>query len=167
MRKFSVILFILALTVAGVTLWGILGADLGLSVEGVRALPQEEYELRFKRLSEQLENGGVRGIVYENTLEGGMDDYVILEYTILINNSGLIKAQMLEALVVPLKGDVLCFSQQEFDGMDINHSINAEAGRQIRLRCYLLTRKDMHAVRDIQISYYIWGNPFIRKITYG
>lgn len=167
MKKISAVLLILALITAGTTLWGIIGTDLGLSVEGVRALPQDEFELRFNRLSEQLENGSVRGIVYENTLNGEIDDYVILEYTILIKNAGLLKAQMLEAVVVPLKGDVLCFSQQEFDGMDVNYSITAEAGRQIRLRCYLLTRKEMHAVRDIQISYYVWGNPFIRKVTYG
>lgn len=167
MKKFAIFLFILALAVAGVTLWGVLGADLGLSVEGVRALPQEEFELRFKRLSEQLDNGGVRGVVYEDQLDGDMDDYVILEYTILVKNAGLIQTQMLEALVVPLKGDVLCFSQQEFDAMDINYSINADARRQMRLRCYLLTRKDLHAVRDIQVSYYVWGQPFIRKVTYG
>lgn len=167
MKKISIILFVLALAAAGTTLWGVLGAEIGLSVEGARALPQEEFELRFRRLSEQLANGGVRGVVYENSLEGEMDDYMILEYTILVSNTGLIKAQMLEALVVPLKGDVLCFSQQEFDAMDINRSIDADAGQQIRLRCYLLTRKDLHAVRDIQVSYYVWGNPFIRKVTYG
>ncbi len=167
MKKIAVILSILALAMLGVTLWGVIGAQLGLTVEGVRALPQSEFEQRFVRLSEQIENGGVRGVVYENSPLGPMDGYVILEYTIRVENQGLIPAQMLEALVVPLKGDVLCISQQEFDGMDVNAPVNAPAGRQMRLRCYLLTKKDQHAVRDLQVSYYVWGQPIIRKVTYG
>jgi len=49
----------------------------------------------------------------------------------------------------------------------VNSSIEAGAGQEITLTCYLLTRKDAHAVRDIQVSYYIWGNPFMLKVNYG
>ena len=167
MKKAAVIFSILAVIMLGLTLWGFSGARLELRVDSVRALAEEEYQARFSRLREQLNNGAVRGIVYEEQLDGDASDYVILEYTILVTNRGFIDAQMLEAAVVPIRGDVLCFSQQEAQGLDVNSSIEAGAGRQMRLRCYLLTQKGLHAVRDIQVSYYIWGNPFILKVQYG
>ena len=167
MKKLALVLLILALLTAGVTVWGFVHARMDLEVGNVRALPDNEFLPRFERLREQLRIQAVRGIVYEDAPLGEPDDYVILEYTIKVGNRGFITAQMLEAVVVPLKGDVLCYSMQEAQGMDVNSSIEAGAGRQIYLRCYLLTRKDLHAVRDIQVSYYIWGKPFILKVKYG
>lgn len=167
MRKLAVFCVLLMVLVVGVTLWGYAHARLSLTAQAVRALPREEHSVRFTGLRRQLDSGAVRGTVYDRKLQGGEDDYVILEYTISVANRGLVKARMLEAVVVPLAGDVLCFSQQEYDRQDVNSSIDVQPGRQVMLRCYLLTRKDAHAVREIQVSYYIWGNPFIVKVRYG
>lgn len=167
MKKAAALLFALAVIALGITLWGYAGARLELRVEQARALPEAEFAPRFERLREQLLNGGVRGVAYRDSLEGGREDYQIIEYTIFVGNRGLIRAEMLEAVVVPLAGDILCFPQQEMDGMDFNASIGVDALRQTRLRCYLLTRKDRLNVTDIQVSYYVWGNPFILKVQYG
>ena len=167
MRKIAAVSALLALVVLAVTLWGFAAARLELKVEGVRALPEEEFRQRFIRLKEQMATGAVRGTVYDEAPLGEADEYVILEYTIQVGNRGFIPAQMLEAVVVPVRGDVLCFSQQEAQEQDVNSTITVENGRQMMLRTYLLTKKSLHAVREIQVSYYIWGNPFILKVRYG
>ncbi|HPA61051.1 MAG TPA: hypothetical protein PLO90_05180 [Clostridia bacterium] len=167
MKKLAVFSVLLMALVVGVTLWGYANARLSLTAQAVRALPPEEHGTRFASLKRQLDSGAVRGTVYDKALRGGEDDYVILEYTISVANRGLVEARMLEAVVVPLAGDVLCFSQQEYDRQEVNSSIDVQPGRQVMLRCYLLTRRDAHAVREIQVSYYVWGNPFIVKVRYG
>ena len=167
MRKIAFVLALLALFLLGTTVWGFAAARLDLEVAGVRPLPEAEFRQRFARLKEQMQTGAVRGTVYEEAPLGEADDYVILEYTIKVGNRGFVPAQMLEAVVVPVRGDVLCFSQQEAQGQDVNQGIAANKGSQLMLRTYLLTRKSLHAVREIQVSYYIWGNPFILKVRYG
>lgn len=167
MKKLAAISLILALVTGAFTLWGFAGARLELRADRVRELDAQEYQARFERLKEQLNNRSVRGVVYGEALDGSASDYKILEYTITVRNRGLVRARMIEAVVLPLRGDILCYSQQEARNLDVNSSIEAGAGQEITLTCYLLTRKDAHAVRDIQVSYYIWGNPFMLKVNYG
>ncbi|NLW21211.1 MAG: hypothetical protein GXY84_07540 [Clostridiales bacterium] len=167
MKKAALIALLLALATGAVTLWGFAGARLEVSVNGARELPQSEYRARFERLRDQLAHEAVRGVVYGEALSGGAEDYKILEYTLTFRNRGLVRARMLEAVVRPQRGDILCYSQQEARGQDVNLSIDLPPGQQLTLTCYLLTRKDAHAVRDVQVSYYIWGNPFMLKVTYG
>ncbi|MGI6235269.1 MAG: hypothetical protein ACOYI6_08485 [Christensenellales bacterium] len=167
MRKIAFVLALLALFAAGITIYGFAATRLDLRVDNVRALSDQEYQARFARLREQMSLGAVRGIVYDDQPLGDADDYVILEYTIAVGNRGFIPAEMVEAVVVPVRGDILCFSQQEAENRDINQGITAPNGRETMLRCYLLTKKSLHAVREIQVSYYIWGNPYILKVQYG
>lgn len=167
MKLAAIILLVLALLIGGAAIWGFSNTRLDMEVEGVRVLDAAQQQAEFDRLSSLLMNNAVRGIVYDTDFTGSSGDYVILQYTIRVRNRGLVKAEMLEAQVVPVKGDVLCYSQQEAMGQDVNTSIEAAPGQELLFRCYLLTRKDLHAVRELHVSYYIWGNPFIIKLMYG
>lgn len=167
MRKLPFLLAALAIFAAGFTLWGYAGARLNLQVIAARELPENEFTVRFARLKEQHATHAVRGLVYEEDALGSAEDYKILEYTILARNAGLVEARMLEALVVPLKGDVLCYSQQEALGRDVNAPVNVRAGSRQEYKVYLLTLKGLPNSRDLQVSYYIWGNPFILKARYN
>lgn len=167
MKKAALILAVLALLVGGATVWGFANARLEMRVEGVQVLPAAEYRSEFDRLAGLLKNNAARGVVYDSALTGNAEDYVILQYTLLVRNRGLVKAEMLEAQIVPVKGDILCYSQQEALGQDVNLSFEVAPGQETRYRCYLLTKKDLHAVRDLHVSYYVWGNPFIITVKYG
>lgn len=167
MKTAAIILLVLALLIGGAAIWGFLNTRLDMEVEGVQVLDASQQQAEFDRLSGLLMHNAVRGLVYDTDFTGNSGDYVILQYTIRVRNRGLVKAEMLEAQIVPVKGDVLCYSQQEAMGKDVNDSIEAAPGQELLFRCYLLTRKDLHAVRELQVSYYIWGNPFIIKLTYG
>lgn len=167
MKKFALVLLALALLAGGAALWGFARAQLDMRVENVQVLPAADYREEFDRLAGLLRSGAARGLVYDPALTGNAEDYVILQYTIEVSNRGFIGAEMLEAQIVPVKGDVMCYSQQEALGQDVNLSFDVPAGQTARYRCYLLTRKDLYGVRDIRMSYYIWGNPFFIKLTYG
>ena len=167
MKKFALVLLAIALLFGGVALWGFARAQLDIRVENVQVLPASEYRDEFDRLASLLRAGAARGVVYDPALTGNAEDYVILQYTIQVSNRGFIRAEMLEAQIAPVPGDVMCYSQQEALGQDVNLSFDVPAGQTVRYRCYLLTRKDLHGVRDIRMSYYVWGNPFFIKLTYG
>lgn len=167
MKRFIILLVLLLIASLVLVTWGYAGAHLDIRIEGVVALQYEQYPQEFERILSLLANDAVRGIVYDPQLNGTKSDFVILEYTLVFRNAGLLSARMLEAQVVPVKGDVLCYSQQEARGQDVNLSIDVNPGREVRLRCYLLTRKDLHAVRDLQTSYYVWGTAYLKTVRYG
>ena len=167
MKKAALALAFIALVIGGLTLWGFMNAQLEIKVESVQALPAEVFQAEYERLVPLIQTNAARGLVYDPNLSGNAGDYVILQYTLLVRNRGLVKAEMLEAQVVPVKGDVLCYSQQEAMGQDVNLSFEVPPGRETRYRCYLLTRKDLHAVRDLHVSYYIWGNAIFLMVKYG
>ena len=167
MKTAAILLLILALLIGGAAIWGFSNTRLDMKVEDVQVLDASQQMAEFERLSSLLTHNAVRGLVYGGEFTGNAADYVILQYTIRVRNRGLVKAEMLEAQVVPVKGDVLCYSQQEAMGGDVNASIEAAPGQELLFRCYLLTRKNLHAVRELHVSYYIWGNPFIIKLMYG
>ena len=167
MKKIALFLLIIAILMGAVTIWGFYGMHLDVQAENVQILAYEQFPQEFHRIANLLSHSAVRGVVYDSQLDGSIHDYVILEYTIIFKNNGLLPAQMLEAQIVPIKGDVLCYSQQEARGQDVNLSLDVRPGQEVRLRCYLLTKKELHAVRDIQTSYYVWGTPFLITVKYG
>lgn len=166
MKITAIFLLALAIILFTLTMWGGGGGYLVVEIEGVKALTYEKYPQEFHRLLAMLGNNSVRGTVYQPEISGSLTDYVIYEYTLLFKNSGILPAQMLEAQIVPIKGDILCYSQQEAHGQDVNHEINVSPGKETRLLCYLLTTKDLHFIRDIQTSYYIWGKSYHLTVRY-
>lgn len=161
MRRFALVLLTLALVVGGLTVHGIASARLEVTIIKVDVLQASQYLEAFDNLAQLHAAGAVRGLVYDEAPLGPAEDYVILRYTLQWENKGFIPARMLEAVVLPLEGDVLCYAQQEAQGLDVNQPIDLAGRSQLNLSCFLLTRNDLPAVRDLQVSYYIWGNPFV------
>lgn len=167
MKKAALIFFVAALLLGGAVLWGFLNATLDIRAESVAPLQPKQERTELERLARLMEISAVRGVVYDAQPLLNLDDYTVLQYTLIVRNRGLIQADMLEVQIMPVSGDVLCYSQQDAQGIDVNQGISAGPGQTIRLHCYLLTKKGTHAVRDLHVSYYVWGNPFFIKLTYG
>jgi len=167
MKKIALTLTTIALLLAGAALWGISQATLQVAVQDALIMPADSQLGEFERLVGLMDHQAVRGTVFEENITGNPGDYSILRYTFRVRNRGLIPAKMLEAMVIPATGDVLCYSQQDAQGQDVNQPLNLAPGQETELHCYLLTRREAHPVREIHITYYIWGHPFLVKVTYG
>ena len=74
---------------------------------------------------------------------------------------------MAELVVSPSDQDILCYTDGSAQGEILD--IGVPAGGTASIRCVLLTSAGARqtAVRDLYISYYIWGNPFTIRITSG
>lgn len=168
MKKAALLFSLIALLLAGLMAYGYF--NLRLSVVQVTAtrMPAVEQQAEFDRLSTLLSRQAVRGVVYnQQGFSGEAADYALVQYVLRLKNTGLLPARVLEAQVIPLPGDVLCYSQQEARGQDVNSPIDLAPFAEIRLHVYLLTRRDGPNRRDLEVSYYVWGNPVFIKATGG
>ena len=167
MKKVAITLAVIALLLAGATLWGVSQATLQVKPLDALSMNADTPLAEFERLMALLDHNAVRGTVFDPVVTGDPADYSILRYTLRVRNNGLLPAKMLEAMVVPVAGDVLCYSQQDAQGQDINQPLILGPRQEADLHCYLLTRRNLHPVRELRVTYYIWGHPFLVKVTYG
>ena len=68
-----------------------------------------------------------------------------------------VPADMVELQVTPMAGDILQIGS--FD------NVKLPAGQTVDATATILTGKNMHAIREVCITYYIWGVPFTMKTT--
>ena len=153
----SVILLIVCLL--GV---GVLYATSGMAVEsvGVIAVEASTQPDLFSQLRQQVESGSVLGTAY--TTQTWLDDasnYQFYTYTIRLRNDCFVPADMIEVQVTPMEGDVLQIG---------DYSVKQLTARTTGdLQVTILTAIGMHPVRELNVTYYVWGMPFTLKTTYG
>ncbi|MDD4079836.1 MAG: hypothetical protein PHP02_00300 [Eubacteriales bacterium] len=167
MKKIAITLAVIALLLSGAALWGVSQATLKVEIRDALTMPADTQPAEFERLMALLDHNALRGTVFDSNVTGNPADYTILRYTLRVRNNGLIPAKMLETLVVPVSGDVLCYSQQDAQGQDVNQPLILSPSQEMDLHCYLLTRRELHPVRELRLTYYVWGHPFLVKVTYG
>ena len=128
-----------------------------VSVIAVEASTQPEL---FAYLRQQVEAGSVLGTAYtSSTWLDQPENYQFFTYTIRLRNNCFVTADMIEAQVTPMDGDVLQVG--DFTVKQLNGRSTGE------LQVTILTALGMHPVREINVSYYIWGMPFSLKTTYS
>ena len=88
-----------------------------------------------------------------------VEDSQFLTYTVHLRNESFLRAEVAEIQVTPVSGDILQMAETA------PASIPARAEGSVRGT--ILTGKDMHNVREMVISYYLWGMPFSVKTTYS
>lgn len=141
---------------------GVLYATAGMTVEsvGVIAVEASTQPDLFSQLRQQVESGGVLGTAY--TGQSWLDDaenYQFYTYTIRLRNDCFVPADMIEVQVTPMDGDVLQIGDYTVKQL----AARAEGDLQVTI----LTSIGMHPVRELMVSYYVWGMPFNLKTTYG
>lgn len=127
-----------------------------LGVVAVEASTQPEL---FEQLRQQVENQHVIGTAYTTQPLGDASNYQFYTYTIRLKNNCFVTADMVEAQVTPMQGDVLQLAD------DTARALPAHTTGD--LGATILTDIGMHSVRELNISYYMWGVPFTIRTTYG
>ncbi|MCI6376615.1 MAG: hypothetical protein MR842_02480 [Clostridiales bacterium] len=114
----------------------------------------------FEQLKNAVTEGTFQGTLYQKPLEWkDASEYVYLTYTLRIRNNCLVPIDMIEVQVVPQSTDILQM------GDFAVHSLQAKTEGDITVR--VLAPKDTHPVREIIVTYYVWGVSFNLKTTYG
>ena len=153
MKRFaivSVVLLLIALLGVGAMY---MTSNVTVIAQGVTALEAyRDYDL-FTDLSAQVRAGAVVGTSFVAPQElSSAEDYVFYTYTFRLENNTTLPAEMIEVQITPMSGDILQIgSDQVLTIGDVTATI--------------LTSKDMHAIREANITYYIWGIPFTIRTT--
>ena len=151
----SVLILIVALVAVG---YLYMSSNLFVEAVGVTAMDAPSQITLFEELREQVRLGAVLGTPYVTARElSGAENYQFLTYTVRLRNDTAVPADMVELQVTPMAGDILQIGSYTDVKLPAKQTVDATAT--------ILTEKDMHPIREVTISYYIWGVPFTTKTT--
>lgn len=158
MKYFAIIsVLILIVTLVGVG-YMYMTANIFAEAVGVIATGAADQPALFEELREQVRLGAVLGTPYVPAQElSGAEDYQFLTYTVRLRNNCAVPADMVELQITPMSGDILQIGSFE--------DIKLPAGQTADVQATILTGVNMHAIREVTVTYYIWGVPFTLKTT--
>ncbi|MBQ7655017.1 MAG: hypothetical protein IJS41_00765 [Clostridia bacterium] len=158
MKIAAIALVILALMFGGCLGYALFNTDLHVVGKGLEVLPAAQRAAEFDALKAAVQRQSLLGTVLKNEDFGPAEDYSYYVYTLRLENKCLIPAEMVEMQISPIDSDVLFYC-------DTGETI-IPAGETRDVWCVLLTRGTPHAVRDIYITYCLWGHAQEVKFTY-
>ena len=159
MKKAAILLFLLLLCASAAVGWGLLHTSLQVIGKGVQVTPAWQRAEEFETLRKAVREQSLLGTTLRSGELGDSGEYEFYIYTLRLRNPGLVRAEMVEMQISPLDCDVLFYGDTEelqiapFETRDI--------------RCVLLTQGSAHPVRDLHVTYYLWGHPYEVKYTYA
>ena len=158
MKYFAILtVLILIATLVGVG-YMYMTANIFVDAVGVVATEAANQPVHFAELRQQLRLGAVTGTPFVQAQElADAESYQFLTYTIRLKNNTAVTADMVELQVTPMAGDILQIGSY--------HDVKLPAGQTVDATATILTAKDMHPIREVTITYYIWGVPFTMKTT--
>lgn len=128
-----------------------------LSAQGVSAANDPEG---FEAVRQSVEEDTFQGMLYQKPLEWkDASQYTWLTYTIRLHNGCLVPLDMIEAQVVPQSMDILQTADLQV------HSLAMKSDGDLQVT--ILTDKNAHPVRELIVTYYVWGVSFSLKTTLG
>ena len=137
-----------------------LTAEVQVTAISAQGIPAGNDTAAFEQLKSAVTEGTFQGTLYQKPLEWkDASEYVYLTYTLRIRNNCLVPIDMIEAQVVPQSTDILQMGDFEV------RSLEAKSEGDLTVR--VLAPKDTHPVREIIVTYYVWGVSFNLKTTYG
>ena len=129
----------------------------GVEVVGVSAA---QDPAAFETLKNSVVEETFQGTLYQKPLEWeDPSEYVYLTYMLHIRNDCLVPIDMIEVQVVPQATDILQIGDFSVKSLD--------AKSEGDLTAQILAPKDTHSVRELILTYYVWGVSFNLKTTYG
>lgn len=167
MKRAALIAFALALIMAGALVFSLVNTRLHIRPLSAQVLAADSQPQEFMRLQQAIENRSLIGTAFVDELPGEAKDYRFVVYTLAIHNRGFLPAEMVELHVSPAAGDMASYTDLSAQGRIPD--ITVSGGSTGSVRCVLLTRADSRqsTVRELFVSYHIWGHPFTIKLTYG
>lgn len=158
MKAFAVIVVVLVLALSSVMGYALFNTSLVVEGKGMQVLSAQSRPEDFHDLQQSMEHENQEGMVYTDQVPMDASMYNFYVYTLRLKNRCLVPAEMVEVQVVGKDGDVLSY--------DDENQVNIAPGASRDVWCVLLTQGTPTAVREIVITYYLWGNPQTVRYTY-
>ena len=157
MKKLTILLLALSLAVGCVMLWQWTHTELYVAARSVRTVPAAEMRSNFEAVSHAVQSGSLQGAVYHREALREMAGCSFRFFTLTLENRGLLPAEMTELQLTPLPKDICAYlSRQEV-------VIPPGGSRDVTLT--LLTADRSQGVRDVTVTYYLWGRLYRQKVT--
>ena len=158
MKKAAILTAALVVLLAGAMVYGLFNTSLQVIGKGLQVVPASEREAEFQQLQDAVSQRSLLGTLVQSGALSAAADYSYYIYTLRIRNPGLVAAEMVELQIAPISADVLFYGET---GETV-----IGPGETRDVRCVLLTSGTPHAVRDMYVTYYLWGHPYEVKFTY-
>ncbi|MBE0600223.1 MAG: hypothetical protein IH607_00430 [Firmicutes bacterium] len=113
----------------------------------------------FAQVQQYMNLGAFPGVIFSDVGIGDAADYAFITYTLELSNQCLVPVDMIEIQIIPEDGDMLQLGDFEV------HSLEPKSSGSVSAT--ILTQKDSHSVREVVITYYVWGVSFSIRTTCG
>lgn len=125
-----------------------------------QGIPCANEPAAFEALKAAVEEGTFRGTLFQKPFEWQeASEYIYLTYTIRLRNNCLVPIDMVEAQIVPQSTDILQIGSFDVKSLDLKSEGD--------LTVQVLAPKDAHPVREVIVTYYLWGVSGSLKAIYG
>lgn len=158
MKYFAILtVLVLIVTLVGVG-YMYMTSNIFVDAVDVFATDASSQPVLFEELRRQVRLGAVVGTPYVEAQElSGPENYQFYTYTVRLRNDCAVPADMVELQVTPMAGDILQIGSSA--------DLKLPAGQTVDATATILTDVNMHAIREVTVTYYIWGVPFSLKTT--
>ena len=113
----------------------------------------------FAQIKDALTQNALIGTRFSTEALTEAADYAFITYKLTVSNQCLVPIDMIEVQVVPDPGDIAQPADLTVRSLD--------AKSQGVVSATILTAKGSNAVRELIVSYYVWGVSFSIRGTYG
>ena len=135
-------------------------ANVSVVAVGMTATEATVQQATFDKLKTDLAQNSLIGTSFQNDTElGEAQAYQFYTYTVRLRNFSMLTCDMVELQVTPREGDVLQMGNEQSKALS--------AGATGDISATVLTSVESLPVRELIITYYVWGIPFTVKTTYG
>lgn len=125
-----------------------------------KGIPAANDPAAFEALKESVNQDTFYGTLYQKPREWqDASEYVYLTYTLRLRNNCLVPIDMIEVQVVPQADDILQLPDLKIKSLDLKSEGD--------LSVQILVPKDTHPVRELIVTYYLWGVSGNVKVIYG
>ncbi len=158
MKTFAILMVVAVFAAVGVVGYGLFNTSLQVIGKDVQVFSAASQPAQFEQLKVAVERNALIGTQIKSGNLGNADEYTYHVYTLRVKNPGLVDAQMVEMQIAPIGEDVLFYGE--------GGEVVIEKGQTRDIWCVLLSKGQTHDVRNMYITYYLWGHPYEVKFTY-
>jgi hypothetical protein len=160
LKVLMILMIVLVVAALGAVGYFFATAKVTVAAYKAEGVPAAQQAALFEQLKTQVAQNEFQGTLFitGRTL-GNAEDYAFITYTLRLSNQCLVPIDMVEVQVVPDDGDVLQ------TGDTAVHSLDAKS--QGDITATLLTAVNSNSIRELIVTYYVWGVSFSIRQTYG